>query len=175
MWGTKEEMLDKDPNVFCGKEDEVSMSPETPSYISKGYVRTYAPTKKSKSHTCHACSRSPAHPVSYDPTAFGYGALEMYELEGGPLYRGENVNCSRSPGLLGSGLLAGGGAALGGSVGGAPGAVAGGALGGFASRPERPLGPMAGGALGGGLGYGVGGPLGAGVGGGLGGALGSSI
>jgi len=84
MWGTKEEMLEKDPNVFCGKEDEVSMSPENPEnpenpfYISKGYVRTYASVTQS---SCPRCSNSPTYPVLEDPTAFGYGALEMYQFE----------------------------------------------------------------------------------------------
>lgn len=180
MWGTKEEMLEKDPNVFCGKEDEVSMSPHNPQnpfYISKGYVRTYAPSGQS---TCRSCSNSPAHPVLQDPTAFGYGALEMYQFEEDAVSNTRNMNYSLSPGLfgsspLGTGIVTGGGAALGGAVGGAPGAVVGGGLGGFVAQPDRPLGTMAGGALGGGLGYGVGGPLGAGLGGGLGGALGSGI
>jgi len=77
-WGTKEEMLEKIPMFFCGKEDEVSMSPGNPFYISKGYVRTYAPVTQS---SCAIYSNSPTYPVLEDPTAFGYGALEMYQFE----------------------------------------------------------------------------------------------
>jgi len=189
MWGTREEMLENDPTVFCGKEDETSKSPHDPA--SKPF-RCYPPRKYTLRSLCSnrtkiGISRSPGYPGHFDPTAFGYGALELYELEGNPLYSPENVNYSRSPGLftsgvgaspLGAGLITGGGAALGGTVAGAPGAVAGGALGGLVSQPDQPLGTVAGGALGalgGGLGYGVGGPLGAGLGAGLGGALGSSI
>lgn len=79
MWGTPEEMLEEDPNVFCGKdvtEEGTSKSPRRPHKVY--------PPRKYTFRQCASCypmdtSYSPGYPITQDPTAIGFGAWDMYD------------------------------------------------------------------------------------------------
>jgi len=111
MWADPQEMLEEDPNVFCGKsvdkEGNIVNSPRYPKYTvpSQTYSRkmhqkrpkyevpsdifrsekppeTYSfdekpPRKYKKVLKKKKRSFSPSNP-SFDPTAMGYGAWDMY-------------------------------------------------------------------------------------------------
>lgn len=87
MWGTPEEMLEEDPNVFCGKDvtsEGISKSPRRPMVKeNKSPHRNYPPRKYTFRQCAHCypanTSYSPGYPITQDPTAIGCGAWDMYE------------------------------------------------------------------------------------------------